>query len=125
MTGRRVVLCLLAAALAAACATRPTTPVAAPGPAAPAPTERPSTPSPSVGPSPSAPSPATPPGAGAAEAPPREGAAAPAAPSAPRPAPSPGRAGRQIVLNFDNADIEAVIQAASEIAGFNYTLGPG
>jgi general secretion pathway protein D len=29
------------------------------------------------------------------------------------------------VLNFDNADIEAVIQAASEIAGFNYTLGPG
>jgi general secretion pathway protein D len=33
--------------------------------------------------------------------------------------------GRQIVLNFDNADIEAVIQAASEIAGFNYTIGPG
>jgi general secretion pathway protein D len=29
------------------------------------------------------------------------------------------------VLNFDNADIEAVIQAASEIVGFNYTLGPG
>jgi general secretion pathway protein D len=29
------------------------------------------------------------------------------------------------VLNFDNADIEAVIQAASEIAGFNYTIGPG
>ncbi|PYM63171.1 MAG: hypothetical protein DMD79_09215, partial [Candidatus Rokuibacteriota bacterium] len=123
MTGRRVVLCLLAAALAAACATRPATPVAAPGPPAPAPTERPSTPP--VGPSPSAPSPAAPPGAGAAEAPPREGAAPPAVPSAPRPAPSPGRAGRQIVLNFDNADIEAVIQAASEIAGFNYTLGPG
>jgi len=37
----------------------------------------------------------------------------------------PGRPGRQIVLNFDNADIEAVIQAASEIAGFNYTIGPG
>jgi general secretion pathway protein D len=49
---------------------------------------------------------------------------APTGPTAPRPAPPPGR-GRQIVLNFDNADIEAVIQAASEIAGFNYTIGPG
>jgi general secretion pathway protein D len=29
------------------------------------------------------------------------------------------------VLNFDNAEIETVIQAASEIAGFNYTIGPG
>src|SRR6185436_9689918 len=38
---------------------------------------------------------------------------------------TPPRPGRQIVLNFDNADIEAVIQAASEIAGFNYTIGPG
>src|SRR5262245_10587937 len=38
---------------------------------------------------------------------------------------TPARPGRQIVLNFDNADIEAVIQAASEIAGFNYTIGPG
>src|SRR5262249_4462583 len=42
-----------------------------------------------------------------------------------RPITPPARAGRQIVLNFDNADIEAVIQAASEIAGFNYTIGPG
>jgi general secretion pathway protein D len=42
-----------------------------------------------------------------------------------RPITPPGRPGRQIVLNFDNADIEAVIQAASEIAGFNYTIGPG
>jgi general secretion pathway protein D len=41
-----------------------------------------------------------------------------AATARPRPA-------RQIVLNFDNADIEAVIHAASEIATFNYTLGPG
>jgi general secretion pathway protein D len=47
-----------------------------------------------------------------------------AAPPGARPPGAPGR-GRQIVLNFDNADIEAVIQAASEIAGFNYTLGPG
>jgi general secretion pathway protein D len=42
-----------------------------------------------------------------------------------RPITPPPRAGRQIVLNFDNADIEAVIQAASEIAGFSYTIGPG
>ena len=45
--------------------------------------------------------------------------------TSPRPITPPARAGRQIVLNFDNADIEAVIQAASEIAGFNYTIGPG
>lgn len=32
--------------------------------------------------------------------------------------------GRLVVLNFDNADIEAVIHAASEVAGFNYTLAP-
>jgi general secretion pathway protein D len=42
-----------------------------------------------------------------------------------RPITPPARPGRQIVLNFDNADIEAVIQAASEIVGFNYTIGPG
>jgi general secretion pathway protein D len=29
------------------------------------------------------------------------------------------------VLNFDNADIEVVIQAAAEIVGFNYVLAPG
>jgi general secretion pathway protein D len=28
------------------------------------------------------------------------------------------------VLNFDNADVEVVIQAAAEIAGFNYVLAP-
>ena len=27
--------------------------------------------------------------------------------------------------DFDNADIETVIHAASEIVGFNYVLGPG
>jgi general secretion pathway protein D len=36
----------------------------------------------------------------------------------------PGQAGRMIVLNFDNADIETVIHAASEIVGFNYVLAP-
>ena len=29
-----------------------------------------------------------------------------------------------VVLNFDNADIETVIHAASEIVGFNYVLAP-
>src|SRR5688572_2536545 len=37
---------------------------------------------------------------------------------------APGASGRFIVLNFDNADIETVIHAASEIAGFNYVLAP-
>jgi general secretion pathway protein D len=36
----------------------------------------------------------------------------------------PGASGRFIVLNFDNADIETVIHAASEIIGFNYVLSP-
>jgi general secretion pathway protein D len=38
---------------------------------------------------------------------------------------APGQRGRFIVLNFDNADIETVVHAASEIVGFNYVLGPG
>src|SRR6266550_3262699 len=51
----------------------------------------------------------------------------PAAPLPPPPtAPEvpPAMRGRFIVLNFDNADIETVIQAASEIVGFNYVLAP-
>ena len=36
----------------------------------------------------------------------------------------PTASGRFIVLNFDNADIETVIHAASEIVGFNYVLSP-
>jgi general secretion pathway protein D len=35
-----------------------------------------------------------------------------------------GQRGRFVVLNFDNADIETVIHAASEIVGFNYVLAP-
>src|SRR5439155_223602 len=75
---------------------------------------------PPLAPSVIAPRPETPP----AE-PPR--AAEPAAPLPPPPtAPEvpPAMRGRFIVLNFDNADIETVIQAASEIVGFNYVLGP-
>ena len=53
----------------------------------------------------------------------------PAAPVRPTPPPAPTTptttpSGRFIVLNFDNADIETVIHAASEIVGFNYVLSP-
>ncbi|HEY2994776.1 MAG TPA: type II secretion system secretin GspD [Methylomirabilota bacterium] len=51
-------------------------------------------------------------------------APAPAAPPTAPPVP-PGQRGRFIVLNFDNADIETVVHAASEIVGFNYVIGPG
>jgi GspD-like, N0 domain len=56
---------------------------------------------------------------------------APRAPAEVRPSPPEGgptpAAGRSrpLVLNFDNAEIEAVIQAVSEIVPFNYTIGPG
>ena len=51
-------------------------------------------------------------------------------PAAPIPQPPtappvpPAQRGRFVVLNFDNADVETVIQAASEIIGFNYVLSP-
>ncbi len=56
--------------------------------------------------------------------------APPAAPPPPPPAvmsdaPAPRTPSRQLVLNFDNADVEVVIQAAAEIVGFNYVLAPG
>ena len=52
--------------------------------------------------------------------------ALPTLPPAPRTAPEvpAEQRGRFVVLNFDNADIETVIQAASEIIGFNYVLAP-
>src|SRR5215475_2325641 len=31
---------------------------------------------------------------------------------------------RTVVLNFDNADVEVVVQAVAEIVGFNYVFGP-
>jgi general secretion pathway protein D len=89
-----------------------------PTPAAEAPPttgERPSLPPVSVGPR-TVP-PVAPPVPEAAPAPP-----APPPPTAP-PVP-PAQRGRFVVLNFDNADIETVIQAASEIIGFNYVLAP-
>jgi len=39
-------------------------------------------------------------------------------------APPGGSSERLIVFNFDNADVEVVIQAAAEIVGFNYVLAP-
>jgi general secretion pathway protein D len=36
----------------------------------------------------------------------------------------PGQKGRYVVLNFDSADIETVVHAASEIVGFNYVIAP-
>jgi general secretion pathway protein D len=51
-------------------------------------------------------------------------AAPPPPPSRPPRAPAPPARGRQIVLNFDNADVEVVIQAAADIVRFNYILGP-
>jgi general secretion pathway protein D len=49
----------------------------------------------------------------------------PASPAVPTP-PSTTTPARPsaIVLNFDNADIEAVIQTVSEVVGFNYVLAP-
>ncbi|MGH7393962.1 MAG: secretin N-terminal domain-containing protein, partial [Candidatus Rokuibacteriota bacterium] len=55
-------------------------------------------------------------------APPVRAAPVPAPPTTP-PVPAAQR-GRFVVLNFDNADIETVVHAASEIVGFNYVLAP-
>jgi general secretion pathway protein D len=37
---------------------------------------------------------------------------------------APGQRGRFVVLNFDNAEVETVVHAASEILNFNYILAP-
>ena len=48
----------------------------------------------------------------------------PAAEAPPVASPTSRPPARQLVLNFDNADVEVVIQAAAEIVGFNYVLAP-
>ncbi|HEY3064546.1 MAG TPA: type II secretion system secretin GspD [Methylomirabilota bacterium] len=105
----------------AAQAPAPAPPVAAPTPtpppappAAEAPT--PSLPPVSIGPRPEVapePTPA-----------PRAQTPTPAMPPPTVPPVAAGQRGRFVVLNFDNADIETVIHAASEIVGFNYVLSP-
>ena len=88
----------------------------APAPAAPVPP--PATPAAAAPPVPSAPRAASPP-------PPEAGAASPPAATTEAPAAPVARPpSRQLVLNFDNADVEIVIQAAAEIVGFNYVLAP-
>ena len=112
-----VLLCLVAG-----CATRTAPPTIATPPEGPLPAPKvtvqvePTVPMPPVSVGRRAPEPARPEAAPAAppSTPP------PAVPTAPVTAPS----GRFIVLNFDNADIETVIHAASEIVGFNYVLSP-
>jgi general secretion pathway protein D len=114
-------LALLAALALSACAesTRPAAPGAVLDPPpnrvevtteAPPPPLKPAEPPPILSLGPARPEPATPP-------PP------PPPPSKPR-APAPAARGRQVVLNFDNADVEVVIQAAADIVKFNYVLGP-
>src|SRR5262245_47349431 len=96
------------------------------GPAPPPPTvtiqTEPSTQLPpvSIGPRPPEPAPAQQPPAPAPKPAPPPRPTPPPAPTAPATPPS----GRFIVLNFDNADIETVVHAASEIVGFNYVLSP-
>src|SRR2546423_9671555 len=124
---KRAIALVTLIALGAGCAgPARTPPSASPAPPAPAAIVPPPTPPapealPPLAPSVIAPRPQTP-----AVEPSR--ATEPAAPLPPPPtAPEvpPAMRGRFIVLNFDNADIETVIQAASEIVGFNYVLGPG
>jgi general secretion pathway protein D len=119
---KRLVATLLLLAVTAGCAShrRPPPPAAAPPPsvtgAPPATAETlPSVPPVSVGPRTIPPAPTQPPEAAPAPPPPPP----PTAPPVP-----PAQRGRFVVLNFDNADIETVIQAASEIIGFNYVLAP-
>ncbi len=92
--------------------------------------EAPKAPEP-VAPEPVKPEAASPPAEPTKEVPIAQAPPAPARPAAPAPPPAPAVSpappaprGKFVVLNFDNADIEVVIHAASEIVGFNYVLAP-
>jgi general secretion pathway protein D len=117
---KRFVALLVLLALVSGCAApRPRPPAQATPPIAitpppPAPEPLPTLPPTSVGPRTVRPAPP------AAE--PKPPPPIPQPPTAP-PVP-PAQRGRFVVLNFDNADVETVIQAASEIIGFNYVLSP-
>ncbi|PYN38093.1 MAG: type II secretion system protein GspD [Candidatus Rokuibacteriota bacterium] len=114
-------VCLITLLAGCAAPVRPARPpapsatVTPPPPAPPPPEPFPRVPPASVGPRVEAP-PEPPP---RVEAPPRPPAAPSIAPEVPA-----AQRGRFVVLNFDNADVETVIQAASEIVGFNYVLAP-
>ena len=115
---KRLVAILVLLALASGCATSkpkpPPTPPVALTPPPPGPEPLPILPPTSVGPR------TVMPAQPAVEPPPPP--TIPQPPTAP-PVPRDQR-GRFVVLNFDNADVETVIQAASEIIGFNYVLSP-
>jgi len=105
----------------------PTTPSASPRETSPSPIQLAQAQAPTQPPPPvpiPAPQPTAPPPAPPTQPPPPP----PAQITPPAPAPAPSRPtaqqGRFVVLNFDNADIEVVIHAASEIVGFNYVLAP-
>jgi general secretion pathway protein D len=116
---KRFVAILVLLALASGCATAKPKPPATPPPVAltpppPGPEPLPTLPPTSVGPRTVTPvQPAVEP------KPPPPIPQPPTAPPVP-----PAQRGRFVVLNFDNADVETVIQAASEIIGFNYVLSP-
>jgi len=101
-----------------------TEPIPVPTPTVTVQTEAPTTPMPpvSIGPRTTEVPPAAPPPV--VQQPPPPAPAAPPKPPSPPAAKPPASSGRFIVLNFDNADIETVIHAASEIIGFNYVLSP-
>ena len=105
----------------AACATppKPTPTLRAPAPVVTAPA--PSSPAPTAAPPPVATGPRTIEPAERAQRAPRHEPTP--SPSTVPPTPTAQR-GRFVVLNFDNADIETVVHAASEIVGFNYVLAP-
>src|SRR5438093_11857406 len=124
--GCRIVALVALTSFVTACATpatrpapraaRPPLPPAAPAAPAPVAPPAPPAPTPSVGPREAQ----APPPAPRVETPPPT--LAPQPPTAP-PVP-PAQRGRFVVLNFDSADIETVVHAASEIVGFNYVLAP-
>src|SRR5439155_12662291 len=121
---RRTAALVLAGSVVFGCATpsrpKPAKPTTAPIPA-PVPPPPTATPLPPVAPATPAPPLSIGPRPETVERPERElGPAPPALPTAPPVA--PGQRGKFVVLNFDNADIETVIHAASEIVGFNYVL---
>ncbi|MBI2157340.1 MAG: hypothetical protein HYU26_10625, partial [Candidatus Rokubacteria bacterium] len=116
MTRAIAILCLVA--FGAGCVTpgtRPPAPAAGPTVTVTAPPPAPAAPATlppaSIGPRAEAPAPEPP-----KVLPPPPPPTVPQVPAAQR--------GRFVVLNFDNADVETVIQAASEIVGFNYVLAP-